>query len=233
MGVLTKVALGCFGALLLIVAAGLIYLFYYSRDLPNFDSLARFAPSQITHASDACLNDVVVVPYDSIGYNFRNALNAAEVREDDPSLLVAEYRGFTLHRVTLGMQISRSMFCTASRPLNRHLAELRTTAQLERRFSRRDLFTIYANRAYFGKQLLGVNAAAEYFFRKRPDELDIAQAALLAGLIKSPARFSPKEHPDRAIQRRNQVIDAMVANRSISASEAESAKQSNFEVQPF
>lgn len=228
MRVLAKIALGCVSALVLFVAGALIYLFYCSRGLPDFDSLAKFAPSQITHASDACVNDVVVVPYDSIGYNFRNALSAAEVREDDPGLLVTEYRGFTgrnsLHRATLEMQISRSMFCTASRPLDRHLAEFRTIAQLERRFSRRDLFTIYANRVYFGHNLAGVQIAAVHYFGKPADQLSISESALLVGLLRSPSRYSPDRHPDRALERRNEVIDAELQNNSITLAEAQAAK---------
>lgn len=223
-----KAALGCVAMLLLMAAVGLAYLFYYSRGLPDFDSLAKFAPKTVSRVSDPCLKDIVVVPYDSIGYTFRNALSAAEVREDDPSLLVAEYQGFTgrdsLHRSTLTIQISRSLFCNASRPLDRHVAELRTTEQLERRFSRQDLFTIYANRAYFGDNLVGVQAAAKHYFGKPADQLSIPEAALMVGLLRSASRYSPDKHPDRALERRNEVIDAELQNNSITLAEAQAAK---------
>jgi penicillin-binding protein 1A len=93
------------------------------------------------------------------------------------------------------MQISRTLFCTPSKMLHRNLAELRAAAQLERRFSRLQLFTIYANRAYFGQDLIGVEAAARQFFYKEPDNLNVGAAALLAGLIKSPSLYSPGQAP--------------------------------------
>ena len=121
-------------------------------------------------------------------------------------------------------QISRTMFCEPSRMMKRQLERLRTAIQLERHFSKRALFTIYANRATFGEGLIGVQAASSYFFHKNPSELDVAQAALLAGLLKSPIYYSPVRHPDRAVKRRNEVIDAMANTHAISISEAESAK---------
>jgi penicillin-binding protein 1A len=86
------------------------------------------------------------------------------------------------------------------------------------------LFTIYANRLYLGKELIGVQSASQYFFHKNPGDLDIAEAALLAGLAQGPSYLSPVRHPDRALERRDQVIDAMAQAGSITASEAEAAK---------
>jgi membrane carboxypeptidase/penicillin-binding protein len=151
---LPKVAGICLGVLLSLVLVCLIYIFYYSRDLPDFDALANFAPTQTTRTSDACLKDVVAVPYDSIGTNLRNALSAAEFHNRNRHLLA--------------VVVARSMFCTPSRALQRHVAEFRAAAQLERRFSQRDLFTIYANRAYFGDDIIGVDGAAQHFYHKEP-----------------------------------------------------------------
>jgi membrane peptidoglycan carboxypeptidase len=108
--------------------------------------------------------------------------------------------------------------------LNRQVKELRTEAQLDRRFSRRELFTIFANRAWFGDGQVGVEAASEHFFKKEPNQLQVAEAALLAGLIRAPSHCSPLVHPDRALKRRNEVIDAMVATHAFSATEGEAAK---------
>jgi len=103
-------------------------------------------------------------------------------------------------------------------------------AQLERRFSRQELLTIFANRAWFGHGQVGVQAASQYFFQKDPNQLQIGEAAMLAGLIRAPARLSPLAHPDRALERRNEVLDAMVARHAISAEEGAIAKASSLGV---
>ncbi|PYV57726.1 MAG: hypothetical protein DMG98_09860 [Acidobacteria bacterium] len=87
-------------------------------------------------------------------------------------------------------------------------------------------FTVYVNRLYFGENLIGVHDASHYFFRKDSNELNIAEAALLAGLVRSPSRFSPLDHPDRALRRRNEVIDVMLSARTIDAAGAQSARSS-------
>jgi membrane peptidoglycan carboxypeptidase len=149
MRALTKIVSLLIGALLLLLASGLLWLYHYSRDLPD-------------------IGNSIAISYDSIGRNLTNALNAAEIREDDPGVLAATYQGFSrknqLHRATLSWQISRSMFCSPSRLFTRSLAEFRTAAQLEQHFSPRELFTIYANRAYVGSGLIGVQVRRTQFF---------------------------------------------------------------------
>ena len=192
-------------------------------------TLVRFAPSSVTQVPDPCLRTAsLAIPYDSMGDNLRAALSAVEVREDGPGVLTETYRGFTDHTTrggaTLSLRLSRTIFCAPSKNLNRELKELRTAVQLERHFSRRDLFTIFANRGWFGENLVGVEAASQHFFQREPIQLRLGEAALLAGMIKSPSRFSPFEHPDRALQRRNEVLGAMVEAHFIDAEKAETAK---------
>lgn len=224
-------AIGMFlGVIVVLVGAVAAWFFLYSADLPDMNALAQFAPTSVTRVSDTCLGTAsVAIPYDAIGDNLRAALSAGEVGEEDrggPGDTYREFIGQTPHRATLTLQISRGMFCVPSRALNRQVKEVRTAAQLERRFSRRELFTIFANRAWFGDGQTGVEAASEHFFGKEPNQLQVAEAALLAGLIRAPSRFSPYAHPDRALQRRNEVIDAMVATNTVSAAEGEAAKAS-------
>ena len=111
-----------------------------------------------------------------------------------------------------------------SKELMRQVAEIRTAIQLERHYSRQQLFTIYANRVYLGPGLIGVQQGSEFYFRKAPAELNLPEAALLVGLIRAPAMYSPSQHPDRALRRRNEVIDAMAGNSTISATDAQAAK---------
>jgi len=197
---------------LLITCICAAWFYFYSADLPDMSGLRRYAPKQATRVSDPCLSgDSIAIPHDAIGSNLRAALNSSEG---------AERQG----QVNLRMQVSRSLFCAPSQMLERHISEWRAAEQMRWRFSANELLTIYANRASFGENLIGVEAASRHYFGKEPNQLDIAQAALLAGLIKQPPYLSPEKHPDRALQRRNQVIDEMVASRAISLEQGAEAK---------
>src|SRR5271170_5478559 len=234
MRALARIFRGLLGVTVLVVAAGLFWIFFYSRDLPDMKALAQFAPGSVARVSDPCLRTATVaIPYDSIGDNLRTALNAAEGSEDGPGVVTETYRALTSQTNfpagALSLQISRTMFCAApSKALTRQFGELRTAVQLERRFSRRELFTIFANRAQFGGALVGVEAASQSLFQKDPIQLRLGEAALVAGLIKSPSRFSPITHPDRALQRRNEVVDAMVEEHFIDTEKAEAARLPEF-----
>lgn len=217
-----------FSLVALLMGIGAAWFFFYSADLPDIGALAQFAPTGTTLVSDPCLPGAsMAIPYQAIGNNLREALSAAEVGEmnqGDTSGTYREWIGQTSHRATLTLQISRSMFCTPSKMWNRQVKQLRTAAQLERRFSRQELLAIFANRAWFGDGQVGVEAASEHFFKKEPNQLQLQEAALLAGLIRAPSRFSPFTHPDRALQRRNEVIDAMVAYHTVSKTDGNAAK---------
>ena len=229
MRALLKIFLFCIGLVAFLLVTAFAWFFLYSRGLPDTSALARFAPAATTSVSDPCLKAAsVAIPYESVGGNLRSAFSAVEVAVSDPGVFTTMYEGFTgkgrLHRATLSVQISRTMLCTPSKMLNRLLDEIRTAVQLERHFSRPELFMIYANRAHFADNLIGVQATSQYFFHKNPDQLSVAEAALLAGLAKALAFYSPIEHPDRALQRRNEVIDAMLQVQSVNALQAASAK---------
>jgi penicillin-binding protein 1A len=216
-------------AIILAVVVGLTWLYFYSRALPDAVALAQFAPATARQVSDPCLKAAsVAIPYDSIGDNMRAALSAAEAKEDGSGVLAETYRGLRgrASRATVSWQISCTMFCNPAKTLHRQLDELRAAVQLERRFSRRELFTIFANRAMFGEDIVGVKPASQHFFHKEPNQLLIGEAALLAGLLRAPSYLSPTKHPDRALLRRNEVIDKMLETRAITESMASTAKAS-------
>lgn len=143
------------GAVVLATCFGILWTFFYSGDLPDMKALAQFAPARTAHVSDPCLAAAYfAIPYQSIGDSLQAALMAVEAGEDDPGVLYQEYRAIrdlkVSYKTPLSVRISRSMFRGPSKTLNREVAELRMAVQLERRFSRRELFTIFANRAWFG-----------------------------------------------------------------------------------
>ena len=218
------------GTAVLLVLVSFGWLYFYSRDLPDISTLAQYAPTGVTQVSDPCLGSSVAIPYEAIGKDVRSAISVVETNKDDPGILRSAFTGLVREqasekRTTVASSyVSRLMFCAPSRMLNRQLVELRTAIQLERHYSRQQLFTIYANRVPLGPNLVGVHDGAQFYFDKNPADLTISEAALLAGLIKNPSYFSPVKHADRALRRRNEVIDAMLGNGSITADEAKAAK---------
>jgi penicillin-binding protein 1A len=214
-------------ALMLLVTTAWLYL--DSSGIPDTHSLNDFAPATATQVTDGCnKSNHTAIPYDSIGTRMRAALNASGLEENGPGALVTMFRGVGPatgpHPVAVSLSIARTMICEPGRPLYRSLNEVRIALQLERRFTRRELLTIEANRLYFGEGAFGVEAASQHYFHKEPNQLRTEEAALLAGLPQSPSRFSPTRHPDRALERRSEVIDAMLHNHSLSDPEAETAK---------
>ena len=177
-------------------------MFFYTKDLPDLNKLADFAPKTPATVSDPCLETPSnAIPYDSIGQNTRRAIAAVEAAEDDPEVLSETLRAFAktkfMHRPVLSLQVARTMFCRPSKELELQINELRAALQLERRFSRAQLLTMFANRVSFGEGLTGIQSASQHYFRKNPDQLDLEEAALLAGVITAPSYLSPVKHPDR------------------------------------
>jgi penicillin-binding protein 1A len=200
-------------ALLAIVLIGLSlsWFYFYSRDLPDFAAVANFAPESTATVADKCSTSAIrVIPYVSLGKDLESATRAAEGDSAD----------------VLALHISRGLFCHSRvKPLERELLEYKASVQLRRKFTFKQLLTIYLNRAYFGPDLVGVENASLHYFGKHASELDIPQAALVAGLLKAPAMYSPEFHPDRAKMRRDAVVAAMLTRGTITSEQAEAVVQ--------
>jgi len=129
---------------------------------------------------------------------------------------------------TLTQQLARGFFLTPDKTITRKLAELMITFQLEARFNKQQIFEMYANQVNIGRrgsfEINGFGEAAQSFFGKDMRQLDLAECAMLAGLIQNPSWRNPYRHPDRAMERRNIVLDSMVETGAIPQSEANRAK---------
>jgi penicillin-binding protein 1B len=129
---------------------------------------------------------------------------------------------------TLTMQLARGFFLTPEKKLKRKIIEIAITFQLENRFNKQQIFQIYANEIPLGQQgsfaINGFGQAAQTYFGKDVRRLDLAQCAMLAGMIQHPSYLNPYRHPDRVIARRNLVLDAMVETGKITKEDAERAK---------
>ena len=174
--------------------------------------MANLAPDSAATVSDQCsATPIQVLPSASLGKNLRNVLRAAEGRNDE----------------ILAFQVSRKLFCDSGiRMLKRHLLEYKASVQMRRRFTPEQLVTIYLNQADFGKDLVGAENASLHYYGKHASELDVGQAAMIAGLLKSSMMYSPERHPEGAKERRDFVIQGMLRNSTITVEQAEAAEQS-------
>jgi penicillin-binding protein 1B len=129
---------------------------------------------------------------------------------------------------TLTQQLARGFFLTPDKTITRKVAELMITFQLEARFNKQQIFEMYANQIPLGQRgsfgLNGFGEASQAYFGKDLRQLDLAECAMLAGIIQRPSYFNPYHHLDRVMERRNVVLDSMVETGAITPSEADRAK---------
>jgi penicillin-binding protein 1B len=181
-----------------------------------------------------------LVTYDEIPQNLVNAVLAIEDRR------FFEHNGVNLWRLivaarrdvssgkykegssTLTMQLARGFFLTPEKRLKRKLIEIVITFQLEHRFTKKQIFEMYANQINLGQRgsfsINGFGEAAQAYFGKDVKQLNLQESALLAGIIQRPNYFNPFRHADRAMERRNLVLDSMVETGAITKEQAERAK---------
>ena len=126
---------------------------------------------------------------------------------------------------TLTMQLAKNLFLSDERTANRKIQEAYLAIQIERAFTKQQIFTLYGNQIYLGSGNYGFEAASEYFFSKHAKDLNLTEAALLAGLPKGPVGFSPVLYPDRALKRRNLVLSEMESDGVITHVQAEQARE--------
>jgi penicillin-binding protein 1B len=137
---------------------------------------------------------------------------------------------------TITQQLVKNTYLTPERTLRRKFNEALLAAALERRLSKEDIFALYCNEIYLGQRgafaVRGVKQAARVYFGKELKDLSLAEAATIAGMIQSPARYAPDRHADDARARRNAVLAAMLRDKSISDDEARAALNETVTVAP-
>ena len=236
-----------FGLLVLVsilVGATVGLLLVYTMDLPQVDALEAYRPSSITELYDDhervigsfALQRRVVVSYEDFPPVLRDALVSIEDKDfyrhsgvNFWRIIGAAYRDITSGgrlqgASTLTMQLARNLFLSPDRSFHRKVQETMLAIQIERRFTKPQIFTLYANQIALGHGTFGFEAASEFYFSKPAKQLTLEEAALLAGLPKGPTVYSPINHPDRAQKRRNLVINAMLEDGKITAAQAADAR---------
>ncbi len=124
---------------------------------------------------------------------------------------------------TITQQLARNLFLTPDQTMKRKAQELILAFWLERKFSKKQILALYMNRVYFGAGAYGIEAAAQRYFNKPASELTVGEAALLAGLLKSPTHYSPVSDQERAARRATIVLDRMVETKAITADQRDEA----------
>jgi penicillin-binding protein 1A len=218
-------------------------LFAYSGDLPQISALDQYAPNTITRVlgkddqlvGDFAVERRVVVRYDEIPVLLREAVLAAE----DSSFF--HHLGVNPQRVlmtgisnllkmrkaggasTLTQQLARKLFLTDEKTWERKVKELLLTVQIEKRYTKEEIFAFYCNQMYFGHGAYGVAAASELYFGKPLKDLVVDEVALIAGILQGNARQSPYVNMEAALRRRNYTLDRMADEGFISRDEASAA----------
>jgi penicillin-binding protein 1A len=224
------------------VMAGLLVV--YSIDLPQMDDLMRYRPNTTTELYDVhgkvfgsfALERRVTVPYTEIAPVLRQAILSIEDKSFESNWGVNLVRAVAaawrdIHSrsraqgsSTITMQLARNLFLSAEKTYGRKVQEIFLSMQIERVFTKDQIFEMYANQIYLGHGTYGFEAASEYYFSKHAKDLTLPQAAMLAGLPKGAEYYSPINHPDRALKRRNLVLSEMLQDKKITREQEEEAQ---------
>ena len=189
---------------LMLVLAGWFY--FSTSGLPSLQSLQAYAPDRLKLiAADRCVGPVLALP-------------VSEIRRFHPGVENTPQQ--------LQVQIARRMSCEVPprSAIVRDLNEVRLTMQIRRRFSTEQQEALYLNSSYFGDGQYGIENAAEHYFKTSASELPTADSLLLIGILSRPGYYSPYTHPDRAVVRRNRVIEQLEQEGRLTSTEAKAAE---------
>jgi penicillin-binding protein 1A len=223
-------------------------MFAYAGDLPQVSALDDYSPSTITRVYAAkgqligefATQRRVVVGYDDINPVLRQAIVATEDADFDRHFGINIWRIFAAAFVdiverrreqgasTLTQQVARNLDqfgLTKQKLFERKVREAILAIQIEKRYTKKEIFTIYCNQMYLGHGAYGVEAASRLYFNKSNKQLNLEEAALIAGIFQTPERQSPFIDMRRATQRRNVVLQRMADEHYITQDQAEAAKK--------
>ena len=216
----------------------------YSSDLPQIEDLERYRPSTTTDLYDQkgrvigsfALERRLVINYNDFAPILRKAVISIEDKDFESHGGINFWRiwGAAWHDIrskgraqgasTLTMQLARNLFLSADRNASRKIQEAFLAIQIERTFTKEQIFTLYGNQIYLGSGMYGFEAASQFYFGTHAKDLTLTQAALLAGLPKGPYAYSPILNPEKALKRRNLVLSEMESDGVITHAEAEAAR---------
>lgn len=242
--------------LALVVAAGVaMYLSGLTKDLPDYEVLAKYEPPVTTrvHASDGALmaefarERRLYLPIQAVPDRVKAAFLSAEDKNfyHHPGIdvsglaraVVTNLQNFGSGRRPVGastitQQVAKNFLLTSDQTYERKIREMILAFRIEQAYSKDLILELYLNEINFGLGAYGIAGAALTYFDKSVNELTVAEAAYLAALPKAPSNYHPFRHTDRAIERRNWVIDQMVQNGYVERAEGDKAKAGSLGVSP-
>jgi penicillin-binding protein 1A len=228
----------------ILAGSGAGLLFVYSTDLPEIRALEDYRPNVVTelYADDGqeigsfALQRRILLSWEEIPPLLKDAITSTEDQHffehwgvDLPRVLEAGWRNAIRGRIregasTLTMQLAGGLFLDRSdRSFRRKIQETLLAIQIERNYTKQQIFTMYANQVYLAHGNYGFEAASEYYFGKPVGKLALPEAALLAALIRGPG-YSPILNPKRALERRNLVLDLMLRDGKVTAQQERGAQ---------
>jgi penicillin-binding protein 1A len=227
-----------------VIGAGAGVLFVYSSELPEVRALEDYRPDTVTelYADDGqmigsfALERRILVTYDQIPQVLRDAILVTEDQHfeahwgvDLPRVVQAAWRNvYRLRKSegasTLTMQLARVLFLSPDKSFRRKIQETLLAIQIERYYTKKQIFTLYFNQIYLGHGNYGFEAASEFYFGKKVKDLTLPEAAMLAGIIRGPT-YSPVLHPEKALARRNIVLGRMITEEKVSRQLGEAAQK--------
>lgn len=226
--------------------------FYLSEDLPKIFSLKDYRPPVITTVYSDDSRKIaefykerrIVVPLSKLPAMLINAFIAAEDARfyqhkgvDLRSIIRAFFKNIEAGTIvqggsTITQQVTKSFFLTPTRSYRRKIREIILAYRIDKAFSKDEILFLYLNQIYLGHGAYGVQAAAENYFGKSAEALNLAECAMLAGLPQAPSRYSPFRHPDRAKERQIYVLKRMITEGYIANTEATEAIHTELDIKP-
>jgi len=221
-------------------------LFVYASDLPEIRALETYRPDVVTEvyaddgqlAGSFAIQRRILMTYEQCPKVLYNAVTAIEDQHfeehwgvDFPRMFSAAFRNVIKRRITGGastitMQLAGNLFLDRSdRSFRRKMQEILLALQIERRYTKPQIFTMYGNQVYLAHGNYGFAAAAQFYFGKPVTDLKLQEAALLAGMVNGP-KFSPISNPEAALARRNLVLHRMEEEGKISPADEATARKS-------
>ncbi len=243
-------------AFFILLVAGILALYagykYYTRDLPDFTVVTGYKPrlkSEVYSADGTLIGEFAaerrkIIRYENIPTHVRNAFIAVEDRRffehegvDVKSIIAAMFENiqegdWVRGASTITQQVIKNIILTPERTLTRKIKEAILAHRIENNLSKEEILFLYLNHIYLADGAHGIEVASQNYFGKSAKDINLAEAALLAGLPQKPEYYSPRNHPERALERQKTVLRRMMEGGFITEDERVEAESFEIDIKP-